>query len=61
LKSYNYQDEYFGKISALTSKIEKSRIKAELMASAGVITGKVVLNLGIVSVILLGSYLIMNS
>jgi len=61
LKSYNYQDEYFGKISALTSKIERSRIKAELMASAGVITGKVVLNLGIVSVILLGSYLIMNS
>lgn len=61
LKSYNYQDEYFGNISALTSKIEKSRIKAELMASGGVITGKVVLNLGIVSVILLGSYLIMNS
>ena len=61
LKSYNYQDEYFGKISALTSKIEKSRIKAELMGAAGVITGKVVLNLGIVSVILLGSYLIMNS
>ena len=61
LKSYNYQDEYFRKIYGLTSKIEKSRIKAELMASAGVITGKVVLNLGIVSVILLGSYLIMNS
>ena len=61
LKSYNHQDVYFGKISALTSKIEKSRIKAELMAAAGVITGKVVLNLGIVSVILLGSYLIINS
>ncbi len=61
LKSYNYENEYFGKISNLTSKIEKSRIKAELMASAGVITGKVVLNLGIVSVILLGSYLIVNS
>ena len=61
LKSYNYEEEYFGKINRLTSKIEKSRIKSELMASAGVITGKVVLNLGIVSVILLGSYLIMNS
>ncbi|MDO5823414.1 ABC transporter ATP-binding protein [Methanobrevibacter sp.] len=61
LKSYSYHDEYFGKISGLTSKIEKSRIKAELMAASGVITGKVVLNLGIVSVILLGSYLIMNS
>lgn len=61
LKSYNYEGEYFGKINRLTSKIEKSRIKSELMASAGVITGKVVLNLGIVSVILLGSYLIMNS
>jgi ATP-binding cassette subfamily B protein len=61
LKSYNYEEEYLGKISGLTSKIERSRIKAELMASGGVITGKVVLNLGIVSVILLGSYLIMNS
>lgn len=60
LKSYNYEDEYHGKISKLTSKIERSRIKAELMASTGVIIGKVVLNLGIVSVILLGSYLIMN-
>lgn len=61
LKSYNYEKEYFSKISGLTSKIEKSRIKAELMAAGGVITGKVVLNLGIVSVILLGSYLIVNS
>jgi ATP-binding cassette subfamily B protein len=61
LKSYSCQDEYYGKISRLTSKVERSRIRAELMASAGVITGKVVLNLGIVSVILLGSYLIMNS
>ena len=61
LKSYNHESEYYGKITGLTSKIEKSRIKAELMASGGVITGKVVLNLGIVSVILLGSYLIMTS
>ena len=61
LKSYNYEDEYYGKISSLTSTIEKSRLKAELISAAGVITGKVVLNLGIVSVILLGSYLIVNS
>lgn len=61
LKSYSYQNEYAQKISGLTSRIEKSRINAELMASGGVITGKVVLNLGIVSVILLGSYLIINS
>jgi ATP-binding cassette subfamily B protein len=60
LKSYNYENEYYGRISNLTSNVEKSRIKSELMASAGVIIGKVVLNLGIVSVILLGSYLIMN-
>ena len=60
LKSYGYENEYYGKISNFTSKVEKSRIKAELMAAAGVIVGKVVLNLGIVSVILLGSYLIMN-
>lgn len=61
LKSYNHENEYLGKISNLTSKIETSRIKAELMASAGVIIGKVILNLGIVSVILVGSYLIINS
>lgn len=61
LKSYNYDDEYYGKISGLTSIIEKSRLKSELMSAAGVVTGKVVLNLGIVSVILLGSYLILNS
>ena len=61
LKSYNYEEEYYSKISGLTSVIEKSRLKAELMSAAGVITGKVVLNLGIVSVILLGSYLILNS
>lgn len=61
LKSYNYEMEYYWKINRLTSKIEKSRIKAELMAASGVIIGKVILNLGIVSVILLGSHLIMNS
>lgn len=60
LKSYHYEDEYFSKLSGLTSTIEKSRIKAELMASAGVIVGKLFLNLGMVSVILLGSYLIIN-
>ncbi len=60
LKSYNYEQEYLSKLYGLTGKVEKSRIKSELMASAGVITGTVVLKLGIVSVILLGSYLIMN-
>lgn len=60
LKSYNHEQEYLLKLSDLTRNVEKSRIKSELMASAGVITGTVVLKLGIVSVILLGSYLIMN-
>ncbi len=60
LKSYNYEQEYLSRMSGLTSRIERSRIKSELMASAGVITGNVVLKLGIVSVILTGSYLIMN-
>ena len=60
LKSYNHEQEYLSKLSHLTGRVERSRIKAELMASAGVITGNVVLKLGIVSVILLGSYLIMH-
>ncbi|MBQ2665275.1 ABC transporter ATP-binding protein [Methanobrevibacter sp.] len=61
LKSYNHEEEYYDRITGLTSTIEKSRLKAELMSAAGVVTGKVFLNLGIVSVILLGSYLILNS
>ncbi len=60
LKSYNYEKEYLSKLTGITSRIEKSRIKSELMASAGVITGRVVLNLGIVSVIVVGSNLIIN-
>ena len=60
LKSYNHEKEYLSKLSGLTSSVERSRIKSELMASAGVISGTVVLKLGIVSVIMLGSYLIMN-
>ena len=60
LKSYNYEKEYLSKIKGITGKIEKSRIKSELMAASGVITGNVVLKLGIVSVILAGSYLIVN-
>ena len=61
LKSYNYEKDYLSRLNGLTKKIERSRIKAELMAASGVITGNMVLKLGIVSVILLGSYLIMNS
>ena len=61
LKSYNYEYEYFAKLTDLTKKIEKSRINAELAGAAGVIFGNMVLKLGMVSVILLGSYLIMNS
>ena len=60
LKSYNYENEFYSKFTGITSSVERSRIKAELMASVGVISGNVVLKLGIVSVILLGSYLIMN-
>lgn len=58
LKSYNSQDLYFNKLSSLNRDLEKSRITTELKTAAGVISGNVVLKLGIVSVILLGSYLI---
>lgn len=60
LKSYNCEKDYLSKLKLITGKIEKSRIKSELMASVGVVTGKVILNLGIVSVIFVGSNLIMN-
>ena len=58
LKSYNSQDLYFDKLSSLNRGLEKSRITTELKTAAGVISGNVVLKLGIVSVILVGSYLI---
>ena len=61
LKSYNHEAEYSSKLNGLTRKIEKSRIKAELMTAMGVISGNMVLKLGFVSVILVGSYLIVNS
>lgn len=60
LKSYNYENDYYSKLVRITSNIEKSRIKSELMSSVGVITGNIVLKLGIISVIFVGSYLIMN-
>ena len=58
LKSYNSQDSYLDKLSSLNKDLEKSRITTELKTAAGVISGNVVLKLGIVCVILLGSYLI---
>lgn len=60
LKSYNYENDYYSKLVRITSNIEKSRIKSELMSFVGVITGNIVLKLGIISVIFVGSYLIMN-
>ncbi len=60
LKSYNYEKEYGVKIENLTSNVFTSRLKSELMCAVGVISGNTVLKLGMVSVILLGSYLIMN-
>lgn len=61
LKSYNYELEYLSKLETLSSNLEKSRIKTELKMAIGVISGNMILKIGIVSVILLGSYLIVNN
>ncbi len=59
-KSYNYEEEYYNNISNQTSTIEKTRIKVELSGAVGVITGKIIMKLGMVSVIILGAHLIIN-
>ncbi|WP_297983582.1 ABC transporter ATP-binding protein [uncultured Methanobrevibacter sp.] len=59
-KSYNYEEDYYNKISNQTSTIERTRIKVELSGAVGVITGKIIMKLGMVSVIILGAHLIIN-
>ena len=41
--------------------VEQSRIKSELMGAAGVVTGHMFLKLGMLSVMLIGAYLIVGN
>lgn len=58
IKSYNYEKEYLNSLEGKIKDVEKSRIKSELMGAAGVVSGNLVLKLGMFSVLLVGSYLI---
>lgn len=58
IKSYNYEKEYLSSLEGKIRDVEKSRIKSELMGAAGVVSGNLVLKLGMFSVLLVGSYLI---
>lgn len=60
LKSYNYQDEYLEDLGEKVNNIEKQCIKTELLTASGVITGQMVLKLGIPSVMILGTYMLIN-
>lgn len=61
LKAYNACDNYLNKMGKINRNVEKSQFKAELMSAIGVISGQMVLKLGIVSVILVGSGLIVTN
>lgn len=61
IKSYNYEKEYLSSLEDKIKDVEKSRIKSELMGAAGVVSGNLVLKLGMFSVLLVGSYLITST
>ncbi|WP_299522698.1 ABC transporter ATP-binding protein [uncultured Methanobrevibacter sp.] len=61
LKSYNAEENYLDKMEKITGNVEKAQFKAELMSAVGVISGQMVLKLGIVSVIVVGSALIVTN
>lgn len=61
LKSYNYEKKYLYTLDNKIKNVEKSRIKSELMGAAGVVTGHMFLKLGMLSVMLIGAYLIVGN
>lgn len=61
LKSYNYENEYLNQLETKIDEVASSRIKSELMSAAGVIAGNLILKFGMLSVMLVGAYLITGS
>lgn len=61
LKSYNYENEYLNNLDDKIKDVESAKIRSELMSASGVITGTMVLKLGIVSVMLVGAALFLSN
>ncbi|WP_042704319.1 ABC transporter ATP-binding protein [Methanobrevibacter arboriphilus] len=60
LKAYNYEDDYLKGLSRKIKNIESSLIRSELVTGTSVISGQMVLKLGIVSVMIVGSTLLVS-
>lgn len=60
IKSYNIQEQYLNNLNEKLDKSEKAQIRSELMMSSCVIGGKAILNLGLATVILVGSTLLIK-
>lgn len=60
LKAYNYEDDYLKGLNKKIKNIESSLIKSELVTGTSVISGQMVLKLGIVSVMIVGSTLLVD-
>lgn len=60
LKAYNYEDDYLRGLNKKIKNIESSLIKSELVTGTSVISGQMVLKLGIVSVMIVGSTLLVD-
>ena len=61
LKSYNYEKKYLNKLSNKFKNLESMRIKTELALAPGVIIGQMILKLGVISVMLYRTSLIVNN
>lgn len=60
LKAYNYKDDYLKGLNKKIKNIESSLLKGELITGATVISGQMILKLGIVSVMIVGSGLLIS-
>ncbi|WP_225369696.1 ABC transporter transmembrane domain-containing protein [Methanobrevibacter arboriphilus] len=60
LKAYNYEDDYLKGLNRKIKNIESSLIRSELVTGTSVISGQMVLKLGIVSVMIVGSTLLVS-
>lgn len=60
LKAYNYEGDYLKGLNRKIKNIESSLIKTELVTGTSVISGQMVLKLGIVSVMIVGSTLLVS-
>ena len=60
IKSYNIQEQYLNNLNEKLDKSEQAQIRSELMMSSCVIGGKAILNLGLATVILVGTTLLIK-